>query len=401
MNRKEYSILFSTSEREVALDQSSIGLSPFTKSFVTALARETSFIQAMLLAKRLTEEETRGKQSPDLEIKWNSDLHYASSQTVRNSALFELNTALTPAMFTDQGSAAKNHSVLMRDQGMEYNALAYEYEKSDRCKHERDNEYANFYWVVSTLDIEFCFLKELNIREDSSRPLIFGTEPGGAVYNTGFYTKALWNLDIDFDGKPEILRAELRNADMTLIFKSRTKEIEFRGLVGPNIKFLGLYDFNRDGVLDIFLEFGTENGSELIILDGKRLADERFKSETCLAGAAWSKTDLCRRLVAEMKAMKGSLFSRDADNAYYGGDILQYALYADWNIKNWELNDQGVLSLTTYSPTWSYERFMPDNYMPNKKVTFIPGTRKLNIGIDGSKTLTVATVEDQVTNGNK
>jgi Caspase domain len=401
LNRKEYSVVFSTSEREVALDRSSLGISPFTKSFVTALTRETSFIQAMLLAKRLTEEETGGRQSPDLEIKWNSDLRYSTSQTVKNSALFELNynMALTPDTFQDQGNAAKIHSVLIRDQGMEYNTLSYEYEKSNKCKHELDNEYSNFYWAVSILNIEFCFLKELKIREDSSRGLIFGSDPAANVYNNDFYTKALWTIDIDFDGEPEMLRAELRNADMSLIFKSKTKEIEFRGLVGPNIKFLGLFDFNRDGVLDIFLEFGTDNGSELIILDGKRLADERFKSEKCLVAVAWSKSDLCRRLVSGMKSMKGSLFSRDVDNAYYGGDILQYTLYNDWNIKSWQLDDQGVLSVTTYSPTWDYEHFIPENYMPNKTISFNPGSGKIQINLDGEKRVALATIEDRIALG--
>jgi hypothetical protein len=92
------------------------------------------------------------------------------------------------------------------------------------------------------------------LKQGGSRKMIFGFDPSANIYSAGQYLKGLWKLDIDFDGKPETLRAELRNADMSLLFKSASKEVEFRGLVGPNIRFLGLHDFNKDGVLDIFLE---------------------------------------------------------------------------------------------------------------------------------------------------
>ena len=63
LNRKEYSVLFSTSEKETAFDSTDNGISPFTVSFITALTRETSFIQAMLLAKRLTEDRRKSISS--------------------------------------------------------------------------------------------------------------------------------------------------------------------------------------------------------------------------------------------------------------------------------------------------------------------------------------------------
>ncbi len=179
--------------------------------------------------------------------------------------------------------------------------------------------------------------------------------------------KGSWKLDIDFDGKPETLRAELRNADMSLVFKSASKEDEFRGLVGPNIRFLGLYDFNKDGVLDIFLDvaFPSEGlfETELIILDGKRLANERYRSEKCIQGSQWIESDVCARQLALMKSMTGSLFAKDIDQAYYGGDLLQYEIYGDWNVKSWRLDDQGNLSVTTYAATWDYERLHgPERY---------------------------------------
>ena len=108
LNRKEYSVLFSTSEKETALDSMDNGISPFTISFVTALSRETSFIQAMLLAKRLTEEKTGGEQSPEIDIKWNSDLQYSTSKTVTNSALFELNELLRPRCSIPLPKSSKN-----------------------------------------------------------------------------------------------------------------------------------------------------------------------------------------------------------------------------------------------------------------------------------------------------
>lgn len=97
LNRKEYAVLFSTSHGDIALDSTIDGLSPFTQAFLSALARETSFIPAMVLIKRITEEITKRAQSPDIQIKWNSDVTYARSSAVVNGALYELNNRITAA----------------------------------------------------------------------------------------------------------------------------------------------------------------------------------------------------------------------------------------------------------------------------------------------------------------
>jgi Caspase domain/PDZ domain len=398
LNRKEYSVLFSTSEKEVALDSTDNGISPFTVSFVTALGRETSFIQAMLLAKRLTEEKTNGAQSPDIDIKWNGDLQYAAAHTITNEALFELNDPLKPAMFNAPKEALDTYTRHLSDEGLEYDALAIGDEKVGACKDSAEAENPNFYWSVSTLNIEQCLLKNAGLKDGSS--LIFGFAPDTPVYLAANYSKAMWKLDLDFDGKPETLRARLTNAGMSLAFKSASKEVEFRGLVGPNIQFLGLYDFNKDGVLDVFLEvtFPSEGISEteLIILDGKKLTNEKYHSLKCIEGTQWLANDLCTRQLALMKSMTKSLFAKDVDQAYYGGDILQYEIYGDWNIKDWRLDDLGNLSITTYSATWPYEHFLPENYMPGKKIAFNPGSGKLDITIDDEKTFKIPTVSDRL-----
>jgi hypothetical protein len=403
LNRKEYGVLFSTSEKEFALDSTDNGISPFTVSFVTALARETSFIQAMLLAKRLTEEKTRGAQSPEIDIKWNSDLQYAKSKTVTNSALFELNEPLTPDMFEASEEVLKKYTQHLTDQGIDYTALTFGDEQTKACKDAMESALPHFYWSVWTLNIEQCLLKTIGLKEDSSRKMIFGSEPDTPIYRAGDYFKGLWKLDIDFDGKPETLRAELRNADMSLLFKSDSKEVEFRGLVGPNIRFLGLYDFNKDGVLDIFLEVAIPSDvlseSELIILDGKKLANERFRSEKCIQGTNWINSKVCQRQLSLMKGMQGSLFRHEVDKAYFGGDILQYAIYIDWNVKSWEIDDSGNLSIITYSPTWTYEHFIPQNYQPGKKIAFNPGTGKLDVDVDNQKSFNLPTVSDRVVGG--
>jgi hypothetical protein len=400
LNRKEYSVLFSTSEKETALDSMDNGISPFTISFVTALSRETSFIQAMLLAKRLTEEKTGGEQSPEIDIKWNSDLQYATSKTVTNSALFELNEPLTPEMFNTSAEELKKYTKHVTDQGLEYDALVFSDEQTKPCKEATEVEHPHFYWSLSTLDIEQCLLKQIGLKDSK---LIFGFDPNAGIYSAGQYFKGLWRLDIDFDGKPETLRAELRNADMSLLFKSASKEVEFRGLVGPNIRFLGLYDFNKDGVLDIFLEVVFPSKSlqetELIILDGKKLANERVRSEKCIQATHWVRSKVCDRQLALMKSMRDSLFAQDIEQAYYGGDILQYAIYSDWNVKSWELDDLGNLSVITYSPTWAYERFIPQNYQPQKKIVFNPGSGRLDVNVDDQKSFTLQTVLDRVVAG--
>jgi len=401
LNRKEYSVLFSTSEKETALDSTDNGISPFTVSFITALTRETSFIQAMLLAKRLTEEKTGGDQSPEIDIKWNSDLQYAASKTVTNSAFYELNEPLKPEMFDIPAEELKKYTRHLTDQGLDYNALAFSEEQTKACKDAAEAEHPHFYWSVSTLDIEQCLLKQIGLKQNSK--MIFGFDPSAAVYLAAEYYGALWRLDIDFDGKPETLRAALTNAGMSLIFKSASKEVEFRGLVGPNIRFLGLYDFNKDGVLDIFLEAAFPSNSlqetELIILDGKKLANERVRSEKCIQATRWVRSKVCDHQFALMKSMRDSLFAQDIEQAYYGGDILQYAIYSDWNVKSWELDDLGNLSVITYSPTWAYERFIPQNYQPQKKIVFNPGSGRLDVNIDDQKSFTLQTVSDRLAAG--
>jgi uncharacterized caspase-like protein len=52
--RKEYAVLFSTSQGAYAYDTTVDGLSPFTKAFSLALAKETSFLKAMVLTKQIT-----------------------------------------------------------------------------------------------------------------------------------------------------------------------------------------------------------------------------------------------------------------------------------------------------------------------------------------------------------
>jgi hypothetical protein len=405
LNRKEYGVLFSTSEKEFALDSTDNGISPFTVSFVTALARETSFIQAMLLAKRLTEEKTKGAQSPEINIKWNSDLQYGKSETVTNSAFFELNEPLTPDMFDTSEEVLKKYTQHLTDQGLDYTALTFSDEQTKACKGAMESELPHFYWSVSTLNIEQCLLKTIGLKDDlrRSQKIIFGSRSDTPIYSAGDYSKGLWKFDIDFDGKPETLRAELRNADMSLLFKSDSKEVEFRGLVGPNIRSLGLYDFNKDGVLDIFLEVAIPSDAlsenELIILDGKRLANERFKSEKCIQRGNWINSKVCQRQLSLMKGMRGSLFSHEVDKAFFGGDILQYAIYADWNVKNWEIDDLGNLSVITYSPTWTYEHFIPQNYQLTKNIAFNPGTGHLDVDVDNQKSFNLPTVSDRVVGG--
>lgn len=403
LNRKEYSVLFSTSEKETALDSTDNGISPFTVSFITALTRETSFIQAMLLAKRLTEEKTGGEQSPEIDIKWNSDLQYATSKTVTNSALYELNEPLKPEMFDISVEELKKHTRHLTDQGLDYNALVFSDEQTKACKDAAEAEHPHFYWSVSTLDIEQCLLKQIGLKQDNSRKMIFGFDSNAAIYSAQEYYKGLWKLDIDFDGKLETLRAEPRNADMSLTFKSASKEVEFRGLVGPNIRFLGLYDFNKDGVLDIFLEMVAPSKSleetELLILDGKKLVNERVRSEKCIQATHWIRSKVCDRQITLMKSMRDLLFAADIDQAYYGGDILQYAIYSDWNVKSWELDDLGNLSVITYSPTWAYERFIPQNYQPQKKIVFNPGSGRLDVNIDDQKSFTLQTVSERLAAG--
>jgi hypothetical protein len=155
-----------------------------------------------------------------------------------------------------------------------------------------------------------------------------------------------------------------------------------------------LHDFNKDGVLDVIVYsmFDYTQGRELIILDGRMIAKELKTVKRC-ASEDSAATAICKGLTKIRSRMTGSLFN--------GADILQIALYADWNIKNWSIDENGTLHLTTYSATWPYERNQPGNYMMDKLVAYDPVTGKLNISLSGEKkrSLSIAPLESQIVAG--
>jgi hypothetical protein len=194
--RKEYAVLFSTSQGAYAYDTTVDGLSPFTKAFSLALAKETSFLKAMVLTKQITEDITKGAQSPDIQIKWNSDLSYARSPAVTNSAAYLLNnqiaaadlaaspidlssvTTFGPGLYNDPHTqkviaAANRFMQLFGDKTKEAPAprenphdeegrgLAMLNLRDDdfgRCHNEIYNQ---FFWYSDILGIELCYLKQL------------------------------------------------------------------------------------------------------------------------------------------------------------------------------------------------------------------------------------------------
>ena len=433
LSRREYAVLFSTSHGENAVDATVDGLSPFTKAFLLALGRETSFMPAMLLTKRITEELTKKRQSPDIEIKWNSDVTYSRSSAETNSAIYKLNDRLTAAemasstldlskittvqtgLYTDPRllKAVEAAEWIMKQMGREsgptqpstedeggggpqgFSLLNLKDADFRMCQNER---YKPFFWYSDVLTLDYCYMEQLGYKSSESKRVF--SEEGGAVYNTTRYLEATWNFDLDFSGSPEAIRASLRNADMALTVTSKTSEFEFRGLIGPNIEFIGLHDFKKDGVLDVYIVYSMlsyTQGRELIILDGRKIAKELKTIKQCASREAAS-TGTCKRLAKVRRQMRGSLFTYDIDKGYYGADILQIALYADWNIKDWSIDENGALHLTTYSATWPYERKQPNNFMMDKIVAYDPINGKLNLSLSGEKngSLSVAPLESQI-----
>lgn len=420
LNRKEYAVLFSTSHGDPALDSTVEGLSPFTRAFLLALGREASFMPAMLLTKRITEELTKKRQSPDIQIKWNSDITYARSSAVVNSAVYELNNQITAAEMANStpdlakittfevGSnttgllkAIEAANRIMKQMGREPSATppltenqGGEERKSLRVLHLKsddftmceDRSYKPFFWHSDVLSIDYCYMTQLGYKGSDIGKSVFAEE-GGAVYNTARYWRAAWGFDLDFDGSPETIEASLRNADMALTVISKTSEFEFRGLIGPNIEFVGLHDFNKDGILDVYIVysmFDYTQGRELVILDGRKVARDLKTVKRCTSEEAKS-PGACKSLMKIRRRMIGSLFTYDIDKGNYGADILQVALYADWNIKNWSIDESGILHLTTYSATWPYERKQHENYMMDKVVAYDPLTGKVNVSLSGEK----------------
>lgn len=376
LRRKEYSILFSTSVGDFAIDSLSDGLSPFTKSFTSALRRESSFIPAMVLTKRITEELTSNEQSPTIEIKWNSDLTFSRTLRSSNSAFYELNEPLKFTGRRDAQFALLNSMTEKKWYGGSLRTILAL----------KDNELrdciasAAFVWTSSLSRLGYCALPQLGFTSSDTSALSFISSE--SVYNSGSYFGAEWNVDLDFDGKPETFRAERRNADYAFIVKSRTQEFEFRGLVGSNIGFLGAHDFNKDGVLDLFIEIDASEGffgAELIVLDGKTIVSGLQKVQNC------SRTDgvVCRRELTIASQMKGSIFGHHLKENYYSHDIFQIILFDDWNIKHWDLRDDGRLDYVTYGRTWQNEKSMDEDYQIAKSVMFNKGDQKFAVGYDG------------------
>lgn len=397
LNRREYAVLFSTSHGEFALDSTVGGISPFTKAFLLALGRESSFVPAMLLAKRLTEEITEGAQSPDIRIKWNADLAYARASAVINRATYFLNEPITPAEMAGASVDLSNLTTIRKDY-IDQAILTLRDQDFKECQ---AGWKSNLFWSSDVLNIGLCYLPRIGYKANGNGRFAFGESRTGAIYNTGKYRSAIWEFDLDFDGVPEQMEASFRNADMALILTARTSKFEIRGLIGPNVEFVGLHDFNKDGILDIYLAYSMLNfinGSELVIIDGGAISKHLKSLLKCQSQADATSAE-CQKQAKVRSGMKGSLFTHDLDKGYYGADILQAALYADWNIKYWEVDETGALKLTTYGPTWGYERFQPDNFMMDKVVAFNKATGKLDISLSGKtdKQFSVPSPEARIT----
>ncbi len=400
LNRREYAVLFSTSHGEFALDSTVGGISPFTKAFLLALGRESSFVPAMLLAKRLTEEITEDAQSPDIRIKWNADLAYARASAVVNRATYFLNEPITPTEMAGANVDLSKLTTIKKDY-IDQAILTLRDQDFKECQ---TGWKSNLFWSSDVLNIGYCYLPRIGYKASGNSRPAFGEYQTGAIYNTGKYRSAVWEFDLDFDGVPERMEASFRNADMALVLTARTSDFEFRGLIGPNLEFVGLHDFNKDGILDIYLAYSMfkfTNGSELVIVDGKAISKHLKSLLKCQSREA-AASAACQSLAKVRSGMEGSLFTHDLDKGYYGADILQAALYADWNIKDWQVDETGALKITTYSPTWAYERFQPDNYMMDKVVAFNKATRKLDISLSGKtdKKLSVASPAARITRAN-
>ncbi|HKJ61143.1 MAG TPA: hypothetical protein VKA94_04000, partial [Hyphomicrobiales bacterium] len=273
-------MLFSTSHGEIALDSTVGGISPFTKAFLLALGRESSFVPAMLLAKRLTEEITKDAQSPDIRIKWNADLAYARASAVVNRATYFLNERITPAEMAGANVDLSKLTTIKKD----YIDQAILTLRDQDFKDCQTGWKSNLFWSSDVLNIGYCYLPRIGYKANGNGRSAFGESQTGAIYNTGKYGSAAWEFDLDFDGVPERMEASFRNADMALVLTARTSDFEFRGLIGPNIDFVGLHDFNKDGVLDIYLAysmFNFTNGSELVILDGKAISKHLKSLRKC------------------------------------------------------------------------------------------------------------------------
>jgi tetratricopeptide (TPR) repeat protein len=375
LRRKEYSILFSTSAGEFAIDSLSDGLSPFTKSFISALRRESSFIPAMVLTKRITEEATSNEQSPTIEIKWNSDVTFARTLKSTNSAFYELNEPLKLSVKDDARLAVlKTLTEKKWSGGSQRSILTLGERELGDCVNS-----SAFVWTSSILQISFCALPQLGFSSSDTQSLTFSSSE--SVYNSGSYFDAEWNVDLDFDGRPENFRAERRNADFAFIVKSRTQEFEFRGLVGSNISFVGAHDFNRDGVLDLLLEIGPAegfSGRELVILDGKSIVGGLQAVRHCDRG-----TTLCEAESALASQMKGSIFGHQLQEGYYSHDIFQIVLFMDWNVKDWQLMDDGRLDYVTYGATWQNEKSVGDDSQIAKSVVFNKGEQRFSVNYHG------------------
>lgn len=394
LNRREYAVLYSTSKREIALETTKEGISPFTKAFLLALGREKSFLSAMLLTKRITEQITNYKQSPDIQIKWNTNLSYKETLKTSYRGRFLLRENAQLNWFANSKEKLAKMSYSIGDALRRQYILRLNQEDYSECKKQRKN---NFFWSVSLINIEYCLLPEIGYRSNDQRGSIFRFRNPSA-YLMGYYESANWQIDLDFDGEPETLTTAYMHADMSLMFQSKLGSFDFRGKIGSNINFLGVMDFNKDGILDIFITVNDGRGSDnLLILNGTTLLNKIGDFKNCYT-RDFQKDKACAKQKKFSYKLIGSIFDPQSKESYSGSDILQAVLYADWNIKNWKIGEHGDLILTTFSPTWGYERFQPSNYMMNKVISFDQNTGNLSIFLRGTidKRLTLQTIQERI-----
>jgi len=383
LRRKEYSILFSTSEGEFALDTGTDGLSPFTKAFNTALRSEQSFISAMVLTKRITEQITQSAQSPTIEIKWNSDLAYGKAEKFASSARYESEFKQTPANTAARELLSRRTVPL--DQGWRVaKMLALDSSDSPACN--RTDQ--PFVWQVSYLHLIYCDLNRLGFER-------VDTYPQDSVSDSKLYDGAEWTFDLDYDGKAETFTVSNSRYGHHLTIKSQSGQTEFIGTVGPNIETIATYDFNLDGVLDVLLVVdpgGTLGGRQIIILDGRKIVAGLRDVEDCARKTA--SKGICTWQRALGSTMKESVFEPTQYSEAGMYNLLQKALFVDWMVKDLKLVPDGTLVYTTYGSSWQSERKGDDEGGREKRVRFRKGDAKFVVSYGYKPDLVMAPVYD-------
>ncbi|MBN9217599.1 MAG: caspase family protein [Mesorhizobium sp.] len=265
----EYTIAFSASSGQPAIDTLNGKNSPFAEIFAANIREKPTILSALIDTRNGVSSATGGKQLPRLELGWGADV--ALTAHVVSSASLQLELPAYLLRKTPEIQWRKSQW-----QGGEPTLSArHSVQPGDACDIMKPAP--NGAVTVSTADFD-CMLSLYDWRasvDSIDRPKIdwnAGNLIDGVVQSCG---QARFDFDLDADGKPETIGLSNDRYGGSLSFVHGNHTANWYSTLGCNFKTITLYDIDRNGVRDMIVEYDCQIGNEqkscLLVLSGERL----------------------------------------------------------------------------------------------------------------------------------